>query len=181
MGRPVMPGYGARMRLLFIHGAAGYREDLAVAGALAAALGATPHVPRLPGQDMSCAAWEEPIRRHVTALAAGDALVAHSFGASMLLRVLARLGDAAPPRALLLAMPDWGPDGWDVPQYAWDGRAPSTALSLHHCRDDDVVPFAHLALHAARLPGAATHAHATGGHQLDGRVDAIAADVRAGG
>lgn len=74
-------------------------------------------------------------------------------------------------------MPDWSPQGWGVAEYGYDGAEPRVPLSLHHCRDDEVVPFEHLALHAARLPWARVHAYDTGGHQFDGRIDEIAADA----
>lgn len=40
-------------------------------------------------------------------------------------------------------------------------------ISLHHCRDDEVVPFEHLALNAARLPSATVVEHQRGGHQFE--------------
>ena len=70
--------------------------------------------------------------------------------------------------ATLLAVPDWGPSGWDQRDYAFSGPEPSQELTLHHCRDDDVVPVEHLALMSAKLPYARTVEHERGGHQFDG-------------
>lgn len=167
------------MALLFLHGAGGYDEDRTVADALGAALGADVEVPRLPDEDMSFEAWAAPVRRSLAERADDDVVIAHSFGASILLRVLAEPGPL-PARAALLAMPDWGPHGWDVAAYAFNGPPPTVALSLHHCRDDDVVPFAHLARNAALLPAARTHAYDVGGHQFDGLPATIAATIADG-
>lgn len=103
-------------------------------------------------------------------------IVGHSFGASILLKVLAQ--EQPPPRtAVLLAMPDWGPGGWNVPEYQFEGPEPASTLELHHCRDDDVVPFAHLTRHAERLLSAQVHEHQVGGHQFDGLIETLAASI----
>lgn len=164
--------------LLFFHGAGGYDDDGPLAEGLAARLGTTADMPHIPEDDMSYEAWASVVRDRLAALSPGDPVVAHSFGASVLLRVLAE-GGAVPERAVLLAMPDWSTDGWDVPDYLFDGPEPNVALTLQHCRDDDVVPFEHLALHAARLPSARVIEHPHGGHQFHDILDAVAADLRA--
>ncbi|WP_194846540.1 hypothetical protein [Mumia zhuanghuii] len=51
------------------------------------------------------------------------------------------------------------------------------AVSLDHCRDDEVVPFEHLALNAVRMPSARVVEHPAGGHQFVGLAEAIAADA----
>jgi hypothetical protein len=115
------------------------------------------------------------VRAELGALGPHDPVVGHSFGASILLGVLREPGSPPELRAALLAMPDWGPDGWDVADYVLDGPAPSCRVSLHHCRDDDVVPFSHLALNASRVPAAQLFAYQSGGHQFDGHVGDVAA------
>lgn len=164
-------------RLLFLHGAGGYDDDRALAQGLAAALDVPLDLPRLPDDDMSVEAWARPVRRGLDSVGADGLVIAHSFGASILLRVLADDGPAV-RRATHLAMPDWSPDGWDAPDYAYTGFEPATSLSLQHCRDDEVVPFAHLALDGARLPNARVEIHPRGGHQFEGLVDEIASGLR---
>lgn len=163
--------------MLFLHGAGGFDEDRPLADALGAAVRAEVVYPRLSADDMAYEDWAAPIRTALDDLTAGDHVVAHSFGASILLRVLAETPRAVPQHAALLAMPDWSRNGWDVGDYAFTGPEPRQALTLHHCRDDDVVPVAHLALHASRLPSAVMHEHPTGGHQFEGRVAEIAGDI----
>lgn len=168
------------MALLFLHGAGGYDDDRPIADALGAALGSPVGFPLLPDADMTLGGWAAPVRRAVDALESEDVVVAHSFGASILLRVLAETPRRLPRRAVLLAMPDWSAEGWAVEDYAFSGPEPAQALSLHHCRDDEIVPFSHLALNAARLPSATVHPHEAGGHRFDGLTEAIAADLRGG-
>lgn len=159
-------------QLLFLHGAGTPAEDRPLAEALAAAFGAQLTMPQWPENDHAVDHWTGPIERYLGALGPRDLVVAHSFGASMLLRTVDR-GVRIPCPAVLLAMPDWGPDGWDVVDYAFTGTGPDTTLVLHHCRDDAVVPFDHLARNSERLPSAWTVAHLIGGHQFDDLAESI--------
>jgi len=165
------------MRLLFVHGAGGFIEDQPLAQRLGAALGVPVELPRLPDDDMSVGAWTGPVRDIVSSLGAHDLVIAHSFGATILLHVLGDLAPVAPPRVALLAMPDWSPQGWDIADYDLPARETTAALTLHHCRDDEVVPFTHLALNAARLPTARVREHQVGGHQFEGLAGTIAAEL----
>lgn len=155
------------VRLLFIHGAGGQVEDRRLADELGAALGLAVDMPLLPETDMSYEAWASPVSEALEVLTDGDVAVGHSFGASILLRALAERQD--PLRSvMLLAMPDWSAAGWDVAEYDYDEPWSGGALLLHHCRDDEVVPFEHLGHHAARLHVARVHEHPSGGHQFHG-------------
>jgi predicted alpha/beta hydrolase family esterase len=165
------------MALLFLHGAGGFDFDRPLADALAAELGTVLLYPRLSDDDPSVPGWAAVINPALDELSGGDVLVAHSFGATVLLHVLADR-PAAPVPALLLATPNWGPEGWDSADYAFTGPPPPTPVVLHHCRDDEEVPFAHLELNRAALPAAAVHVHDDGGHQFAGQVPAIAASAR---
>ncbi|MGB5935368.1 MAG: alpha/beta hydrolase [Ornithinimicrobium sp.] len=164
------------MRLLFIHGAGGYLEDQDLADNLGSSIGATVLMPPLPDENMSFQAWADPVRGALGAMDESDRVIAHSFGASVLLRVLTE-GGRVPKRAVMLAMPDWSPEGWGVAEYAFDGPDPQLALSLHHCRDDEVVPFAHLATNSSRLPSAQVWPHESGGHQFYGLIAELAQDL----
>ncbi len=164
-----------------MHGAGGRVADQPMAAQLRRALGTGVSMARLPAEDMSVDAWRGAMRRHRATMGADVAVIAHSFGASIALLDLAEEATAPPPRALvLLAMPFWGPDGWDVEDYALPSSARLPAevpILLAHCRDDDVVPVGHLARHAALLPSAAVRTHESGGHQFAGRMDAVARDL----
>lgn len=160
------------MRMLFIHGAGGEDDDLPLAEGLGSLLGAAVDMPRIPDDDMSVDAWAAYVRRGLDA--GPDIVVAHSFGATVLLHVLASVPF---PAATLLAMPDWTTSGWDVPQYEYSAPL-GVSLSLHHCRDDEVVPFSHLALASAALPDARVVEHEHGGHQFEGVLGEVAASLR---
>ncbi|KYH44854.1 alpha/beta fold hydrolase [Branchiibius sp. NY16-3462-2] len=162
------------MGIVLLHGADGYAEDRLLAQRLGDALGTAVAVPQLPPEDMSYEAWASAIN---AALSDATEVVAHSFGGSVLLKMLCE-GRASLPRAAVLAAPEWGPNGWDSEQYALphDAVIPAgTRLSLHHCADDDIVPVAHLDLLHAMLPGASVHRYETGGHQFLGEaIQAVA-------
>ncbi|UOG23315.1 alpha/beta hydrolase [Gordonia amicalis] len=169
----------SRTHLLFIHGAGGFTDDRPIAAGLGTALDVPVDMPEFSSDDMSLQAWADPLRAWLSTMDADDLLVAHSFGVSVLLHLLAEPAYAGPRRAVLLAMPNWGPDGWAMEEYDFAGPPPRhAALSLHHCVDDEEVPIGHLDLNASLLPDAQLHRHETGGHQFVGLVDDIAADAR---
>lgn len=165
-------------QLLFVHGAGGFVDDTPLANELAQTLNLDLHMPELPDGAMGFEDWADPVRQHLDRLGPEDSVIAHSFGASILLKVLAERRRERPLRAALLAMPDWTPRGWDVTDYAFTEQEPETALTLFHCRDDEVVPVSHLAMNAKTLPSARVIEFPTGGHQFDGLIDAVAADIR---
>lgn len=164
------------MQMVFAHGADGYEEDGPMARELATMLGARLVFPSLVEEDTTLDAGTGPVREALESAGDGCIAIGHSFGASILLHAVA--ASRVMPRAiLLLAMPDWGADGWDVDAYlppsaANDLRLPVT---LHHCRDDDVVPFSHLAANAHALPRAAARSHPHGGHAFSGALPAVLA------
>ncbi|TFI41335.1 alpha/beta hydrolase [Rhodococcus sp. 1R11] len=163
-------------RLLFVHGAGGFVDDTELAQGLAEALRLDLVMPELSDSDMGYEAWAVPVRKLLDDAGPADRVVAHSFGATIVVRVLTEPMRAHSERATLLAMPDWSPQGWDVAQYALTGE-PQTDLTLLHCRDDEVVPVSHLALNSAALPSATVIAYPSGGHQFDGMIDAVAAEI----
>ena len=170
------------MNVLFVHGAGGWDADQPLADELHTRLGVPVWAPPFPDDDMSAAAWRSELRRQRDSLGPELVIVGHSFGASIALLDLSGDVQSTPPLGLvLLAMPFWGSDGWQA-EYSLPADAELPAdlpVRLHHCRDDDVVPFDHLALHAARLPRALVRRHESGGHQFQGRMAAVADDLAA--
>ena len=49
---------------------------------------------------------------------------------------------------------------------------------FYHSRDDDIVPFTHLALHAEKFPQATIREFDGHGHQLNNDLSEIAADIK---
>ena len=168
------------MEILFVHGAGGWRDDQPMAAALRAQLGSGVVMPRFPDEDMCAAAWWDVLDRELESLGPELVVVGHSFGASML---LLRLADGWPgglPRGMvLLAAPFWGSQGWQAEYALPSGFAAPAGLPLflHHCRDDGTVPFDHLERLESLLPDAVVRRHDSGGHQFEGRMPEVAADV----
>lgn len=176
--------------VLFIHGAGrgAYAEDQLMAEALQSALGKnyTVHCPSMPDEENSpYELWRAEIEKHLAALPGAVALVGHSVGGSVLLKFLV---DAIPaPRIaglFVIAAPFWGkPEGWqwedvELPHDAAVRLEGAWPLVLYHSRDDEIVPFSHVLLYAARLPRVKVRAASSGGHQFDGNLGNLAEDIR---
>jgi predicted alpha/beta hydrolase family esterase len=117
--------------------------------------------------------WKAQIASELAALEGEVILVGHSVGASVLLKYLSEVRVETPVAGLfLLAAPFWGADDfwkWDEVQLPQDIAAKLASISriyFYHSRDDEIVPFAHLALYAARLPQATIREVDGRGHQL---------------
>ncbi|WAP50951.1 alpha/beta hydrolase [Arthrobacter sp. ATA002] len=141
------------MEILFVHGAGGWRDDRPMAAELRGIPGAEVLAPRFPDEDMSAAGWRRELNGHLRMLGPAPVVVAHSFGASMVLLHYSDDPVEPLPRGLiLLAMPFWGSEGWQA-EYSLpvDARLPADLpLFLHQCLDDDVVPLTTL---TATRPG----------------------------
>lgn len=181
----------AKSQVLFIQGggAGAHAAGAPLAASLQQALGAGCEVrfPRMHGEaDPSLVPWKRQIAAELAKLQGRVTLVGHSLGGSLLLSYLAEHVPPLPVDALvLLAAPAWDGEKWAfdelvLPDDLADRLGAIPRLSLYHCRDDEVVPFAHLALHARRLPRAAACAFAQGGHQFGHDLRVIAAEIRAG-
>jgi len=175
--------------VLFIHGAGtgAYAEDRLLADSLQRELGTGYEVqcPQMPDEGNSpYAEWQAEIDARLAAMKGAVALVGHSVGASVLLKYLC---DRKPTKQLAglyaIAAPYWGASEF----WSWDeGTLPADAavrlagdwpLTFYQSRDDEVVPFAHLALYAARLPRATIREFDGRGHQFKNDLSEVAADI----
>ena len=174
--------------VLFIQGGGkgAHSEDAPLAESLKRALGPKydVHFPQMPGEDdPNVASWKRKISSELSRIPGRVFVVAHSVGGSILLRYLAEEKVEKPIAGVfLLAAPSWDEDRWDfddlkLPRDIAKKVAPIPQLFFYHCRDDDVVPFAHLALHSARIPRAATRALDNGGHQFGRDLTVVATDI----
>lgn len=176
--------------VLFIHGAGegAFEEDGLLAASLRDALGPAydVHYPKMPEEDSATYAdWKAIIERELATLDDHVVLVGHSVGASVLLKYLSEDQPDKPIIALfLLATPYWGADNfwtWDearLPEDIATKLASIPPISLYHNRDDEVVPFAHLVLYAAKLPQATIHEFDHGGHQFGNDLTEITEAIR---
>ena len=175
--------------VLFIQGGGrgAHSEDAPLAESMKRALGPKYDVrfPRMPGEaDPNVASWKQKISSELSRVPGRVILVAHSVGGSILLRYLAEEKVEKPIAGVfLLAAPSWDEDRWKfddlkLPRDIDKKLAPIRRLFFYHCRDDDVVPFAHLALHCARIPRAVMRAVDSGGHQFGSALAGVATDIR---
>lgn len=176
--------------VLFIHGAGAgaFEEDGLLAASLQNALGPAygVHYPKMPEEDSATYAdWKAPIERELAPLEDPVILVGHSVGGSVLLKYLAEERAGQSIAALfVLAAPYWGADAfwtWDEARLPEDSAAKLARIPrifLYHSRDDDIVPFAHLALYAAKIPQATVRALDGRGHQFGNDLAEVAEAIR---
>ncbi len=176
--------------ILFIHGSGGegaYEEDGILVASLQNALGAAYQVryPKMPLEDSAgYADWKAQIARELSALDNQVILVAHSVGGSILLKYLVEEQvENAIAGLFLFAAPYFGGDeNWNYPDMNlpqdFATMLPAIAqIFLYHSRDDEVVPFAHLALYAAKLPQATVRVFDGRGHQFGNDLADVAEDI----
>ena len=175
--------------VLFIQGGGkgAHSEDASLAHSLKRALGPEYDVrfPRIPGEsDPNVESWKQKISSELSRTSGKVILVAHSVGGSILLRYLSEEKVEKQIAGLfLLAAPAWDKDHWNfddlkLPRNIAEKLAVIPRIFFYHCRDDDVVPFAHLAFHGERIPQAVTRAIDSGGHQFGNDLSRVAMDIR---
>lgn len=182
-----------KKHVLFIHGAGdgAFEEDGVLVASLQNALGYEydVHYPNMPEQDSATYAdWKAPIERELAALDDDVILVGHSVGSSVLVKYLSEQQlDTSISSLFLLATPYWGADDfwtWDearLPEGVAAKLANIPRVFLYHSRDDDIVPFAHLALYAAKLPQAVIREFDGRGHQFGNDLAEVAEDIQRAG
>lgn len=175
--------------VLFIQGGGkgAYDADAALAESLKQALGHEydVHFPRMPGEAKpNVQYWKRKISAELSRSHGKVVLVGHSLGGSFLLKYLSEEEVGIPIAGLfLLAAPSWDEDQWNFDDLKLPGDiaekfSPIPRIFFYHSRDDDVVPFAHLALHGARLPRATIRAVDGRGHQFRNDLTEVARDIR---
>jgi len=177
-----------KRQVLFIHGGGGeaFEEDGALVRSLREVLGPDFEVayPEMPdGAAPEYGTWSATISRELSALDGGVILVGHSLGASILLKHLSEEQVDEPIAGVfLIATPYWRTVDWNVAEFELREDFPAVLpedvpIFLYHSRDDEVVPFAHLALYAGRLPGASVREFDDRGHQLGDDLSEVAEDI----
>jgi len=110
-------------------------------------------------------------------------LVGHSLGASILLKYLSEEKVEKPVAGIfLVAPPYWGAEDWEVSEYAlqkdFASKLPEgLPVFFYHSRDDEWVPFAHLALYTEKFPRATIREFVNRGHQFDDDLSEVALDI----
>jgi predicted alpha/beta hydrolase family esterase len=179
-----------RTPVVFIQGGGegAHEEDELLAASLRKALGAEYDVryPRMPGESNSTMrTWKVKIARELEALDGEVILVGHSVGGAALLKYLSEENaEKAMAGLFLLAAPSWDDENWNFDDLRLPRDLAATLsrvprIFLYHNRDDEIVPFRHLALHAARLPRAVVREGDRGGHQFGNDLANVASDIKA--
>ena len=174
-------------QVLFIQGAGGeaFQEDGAMVRSLREVLGPdfVVEYPEIPDADMpEFGTWSDRISHELSALDDGVILVGHSFGGSMLLKHLSeKRVDKSIAGLFLIATPYWGTADWEV-DYKLREDFPEALpkdmpIFLYHSRDDEVVPFAHLAIYAGRLSRVTVREFDGRGHQFGDDLSEVAEDI----
>jgi uncharacterized protein len=176
--------------VLFIRGggSGAYEADGLLVESLQKELGSAYDVryPRMPlEEDAGYLDWKAQIAIELANLEDEVILVGHSVGGSILLRFLSEEQVAISIIGLfLIAMPYFGGDeGWNYEEFTLPQDFPEKLsriprIFLYHSRDDEVVPFKHLAVYAAKLPQAIVREFDGRGHQFRNDMAEIASDIR---
>jgi hypothetical protein len=128
--------------------------------------------------------WRDAIVRELEVIDGPVLIVGHSFGGSVVLKMLAESPAPTAIRAVFLAsMPWWGPDGWDVPEYAladdFAAHLPDIPIVLYHSVGDPEVSVDQLALYESRLPDAQVRRVPGAQHSFVDGLPVLVNDIRA--
>jgi uncharacterized protein len=177
-----------KRQLLFVHGGGegAYAEDRKMAASLRDALGSGYEVrcPKMPDEDSpQYGAWRDRIASELAVLDGEVLLVGHSLGASILLKYISEARTVTPIAGMfLVAPPYWGVEDWEVDEYVLQEDFASNLpgglpMFFYHSRDDEGVPFAHLALYEEKIPHARAREFDGRGHQFDDDLSEVAHEI----
>jgi uncharacterized protein len=181
-------GSAEKRRVLFVHGAGegSHEADEKLAVSLRDALGRGYDVrsPKMPNEDSpEVEIWKGRISEELAAMDGEVVLVGHSVGALVLLKYLSEEESEKPAAGLfLVAAPYVGTGGWEIEEGAlredFASKLPDgLPMVFYHGREDEVVPFAHLALYEEKLPRAIFRGFDGLGHQFDDDLSEVARDI----
>lgn len=177
-------------KVLFIQGGGegAHAWDAKLAGSLGEKLGHDYVMvyPAMPNEaDPSYEAWKPRISKELKAAGDGAVLVAHSIGASMVMKMLAEtdVGQRLKGVFLIAAPFVHERDGWqwteaELPANATSKLPKSLPLFFYHGSADEEVPFSHLALYEKAFPKAVTRALPGRNHQINDDLTEVADDIR---
>jgi predicted alpha/beta hydrolase family esterase len=178
-----------RKDVLFLQGGGenGYEVDAKLATSLQQALGEFYHVhypPMQTNEAESDFGWPEQIGKEVSNANNDVILVGHSLGASMLLKFLSENEIKNKIAGIfLISTAFWSGDedwvkGLKLEEDFANNLPGNIPVFLYHCRDDEEIPFDHLALYKQKLPFATAREITSGGHQLNNDLAIIVKDIK---
>lgn len=175
--------------MLFVHSAGSQRPGEGsshLVAYLKASLGHAYEVqcPEMPDPEHPrYALWKARLEEELIALAGEVVLAGHSLGGSILLKYLSEESCTLPIAGLfLVAAPYWGKEEWEVDEYLLveDFAAtlpPIRNTFLYQSRDDEVVPFSHMAYYREKLPGAEVRELQGFGHEFRSGLPQLVHDI----
>jgi len=175
--------------VLFIQGAGStgaHACDAELVTSLENALGGSFDVryPTMPNEaDPEYETWKQHISRELATLGDDVVLVGHSFGASVLIKILAEgLVEQSVAGVFLISAPYWSDHAWkwremELPVDATDRLPSGVPLFLYHGSEDETVPASHLEMYARKFPKAVVRTLAGRNHQLNDDLTEVAADI----
>lgn len=180
-----------KKQVLFIQGAGegAHEDDKKLVASLHHSLGPAYEIryPAMPDEENApYEQWKHQIEKELATMQGPIILIGHSVGASIVIKCMSEIEVKKPVAGIfLIANPFWGGNGWRYKGYeelalpnGFATRLPRGAsLFLYHSRDDEVVPFAHLALYAEHLPRATIREFDRRGHQFNNDLSEIAEDI----
>ncbi len=166
-------------QLLFIQegGKGGYKADAELVASLQKTLGKGYGInyPEIkPDESAPDIGWTQQIGKKISETGSNIILVAHSFGASMILKYLSEnFVNKKIAGIFLIATPFWnGNEDWQTGLKLQENFADHLPLKeipifFYHCRDDEEIPFSHLDHYRQKLAQATFLEIKKGGHQLN--------------
>ena len=177
-------------QVLFVHGGGGgaYAEDARLAANLQQKLGPDYKVryPEMPREeDPEYPVWKRIIVDELADMGDGAILVAHSIGASVVIKVLTDQDIQTPLAGVfLLSTPFWyDHEVWrwpevELPKDAATKFPSRVPLFLYHGIADEVVPVAHVTMYAQVIPQAIVRRLGGRNHQLNEDLTEVADDIQ---
>ena len=178
-----------KKQVLFIQGGGegGYEADEKMVRSLQSALGGNYKInypQMLTDEAAPDFGWLKQIGDAIDQFREGFIVVAHSLGASLLLKYLSENKvSKSIPAIFLIDTPFWhGNEEWqrglklreDFVQYL----PGNSRFYFYHSRDDEEVPFDQLTTYKQRLPMATFREIESGGHQLGDNLSLVAKDIK---
>lgn len=175
-------------QVLFIQGGGddGYSAALKMKESLQKSLGGDYQViyPQMPSDKAAPDfGWQKQIAKEIEKLKHLAIVVAHSLGASLLLKYLSENKISKKLDGIfLIATPFWsGKEDWiqglKLQNNFAENLIQNVRIFFYHCRDDEEVPFDHLLTYKQKIPWAIFREIESGGHQLDNDLNLVAKDI----
>jgi len=129
--------------------------------------------------------WKVKIDKELEKIEGSVILMGHSIGSFLLLRYLSEKKiDKDIAGMFFIATPFLGGDkGWQYEGISLDEDLasilpPNVPLFFYHSTNDEIVPFAHLALYADKLPHATIRKIEGRGHQFNNDLREVVKDIK---